>query len=108
MYSLGHGVKICYAETARWHRKATYQGEAEAQLNLSDMHCYGWGVKKAYVEAEYWYLKAANQRHTKVTELLTEATEILTWLLPCLIIAKGCAFSVPQHRASARLLGFGA
>ena len=50
------------AEAFNWYRKATEQGDADAQFNLGWLYENGWGVSKDYAEAVKWWQKAAEQR----------------------------------------------
>lgn len=61
MYGNGEGVKMDYAEAAKWWSKAAEQGHAEAQYWLGFMYECGSGVPKDESEAVKWYRKAAEQ-----------------------------------------------
>jgi TPR repeat protein len=61
MYGKGQGVPQDYAEAVRWYRKATDQGNADAEGNLGVMYDEGQGVPQDYAEAVRWCRKAADQ-----------------------------------------------
>ena len=48
-------------EAEKWYRKATEQGNRDAQFYLGIMYYLGHGVPPDYNEAVKWYRKAAEQ-----------------------------------------------
>ena len=44
-----------------WYRRAAEEGDAEAQLNMGNMHANGKGVVQDYGQAVKWYRRAAEQ-----------------------------------------------
>jgi hypothetical protein len=61
MYANGDGVTKDNVEAVKWYRKASDQGDAEAQSLLGLMYANGDGVTKDSVEAVKWYRKASGQ-----------------------------------------------
>jgi uncharacterized protein len=61
MITNGEGVKVDYALSAKWYRKAAEQRYAPSQSALGFMYDRGEGVLQDYAEAEKWYRKAAEQ-----------------------------------------------
>jgi len=60
----GIGVRMDYAEAAKWYRLAAEKGYAPAQFNLACCYRYGHGVVEDYFnQAKAWYLRAAEQGH---------------------------------------------
>jgi hypothetical protein len=57
MFAEGRGVAQSDVEAARWHRKATGQGNAQAKCYLETMFGQGRGVAQSNVEAARWYRK---------------------------------------------------
>ncbi len=55
MYEKGLGVPHDHAEAVKWFRKATEQGDADAQNNLGVMYGMGRGVPQDYVQAHMWF-----------------------------------------------------
>ena len=55
------GVAQDYREAVAWYRKATDQGNVDAQFNLGVMYANGRGVAQNNKEAVVWYRKAAEQ-----------------------------------------------
>ena len=49
------------AQAITWWRKASRQGNAQAQLNLGNIHLKGEGTDKDYKQAVIWYRLAADQ-----------------------------------------------
>jgi len=64
----GGGVAQNYKEAATWYRKATEQGQSDAQLSLGYLYYYGYGVPQNYKEASSWFRKAAEQGNAKAQE----------------------------------------
>ena len=54
-------VKKDYAQASQWYRKASDQGDADAQTNLGLLYTNGQGVAQDYAQAVQWYRKAADQ-----------------------------------------------
>ena len=74
-YESGEGVRLDFAEAAKWRRKAAEQGHAEAQFSLGMMYDIGLGVPKDYAEAAKWVRKAAEQGNADAKEWLEENAE---------------------------------
>ena len=67
IYYYGQGVPKDYVEAAKWLRKASEQGVAEAQCFLGIMYSDGRGVPQDYVQAHKW-LNLAASRMTDTTD----------------------------------------
>ena len=76
LYYNGYGVHQDYAEALRWFRKATEQGDADAQFNLGVMYDNGQGVRQDDAEAFRWFRKAAEQGHAEAQYNLGEMYHI--------------------------------
>ena len=62
LYIDGEGVPLDEAEATHWFRKVAEQGDASAQLYLSDMYADGrGGVPRDKVEEARWFRKAVEQ-----------------------------------------------
>lgn len=79
-------------EAVKWFRKASEQGDADAQKELGDMYRSGEGVTKDINEAAKWYHKSAEQGngdaqyilgslYSKGDGVLKDSTEALKWYL---------------------------
>ena len=60
MYARGTGVPKDYAEAAKWFRKASLAGDANATNLLGVLYAHGRGVPNDYIEALALYRKAAD------------------------------------------------
>ena len=69
-YYYGRGVRLDYAEAAKWYRKAAEQGNSDAQYSLGHMYQFGQGVRQNSRDAANWFLKAAAQGHAKARKRL--------------------------------------
>ena len=69
-YYYGRGVRLDYAEAAKWYRKAAEQGNSDAQYSLGHMYLFGLGVRQSSRDAANWFLKAAAQGHAKARKRL--------------------------------------
>ena len=78
MYHNGRGVPQDDAEAAKWFRKASEQGFAKAQYNLSFMYGNGLGVPQDIVLAHMWSSLAAAQGHKSAQENRDNAAELMT------------------------------
>ena len=61
LYRDGNGVSQDAQEAVEWYRKASEQGDAEAQYSLGLMYAEGQSVPQDYEEAVKWFRKAAEQ-----------------------------------------------
>ena len=77
-YYYGHGVRLDYAEAAKWYRKAAEQGSADAKYSLGHMYQFGQGVRQSSRDAANWLLKAAAQGHAKARKRLENIMPSLT------------------------------
>jgi hypothetical protein len=59
-----------YAQAVLWWRKASEQGNAEAQQYLGTMYHRGQGVPQDYAQAALWWRKAAEQGDAEAQEKL--------------------------------------
>jgi hypothetical protein len=57
----GEGVKVDYAEAARWYRLAADQGHTGAQIALGELYEAGQGVPQDSAQAVKWYRAAAEK-----------------------------------------------
>ena len=69
-YYYGRGVRLDYAEAAKWYRKAAEQGNSDAQYSLGHMYLFGLGVRQNSRDAASWFLKAAAQGNAKARKRL--------------------------------------
>ena len=69
-YYYGRGVRLDYAEAAKWYRKAAEQGNSDAQYSLGHMYLFGLGVRQNSRDAANWFLKAAAQGNAKARKRL--------------------------------------
>lgn len=69
-YYYGRGVRLDYAEAAKWYRKAAEQGNSDAQYSLGHMYLFGLGVRQSNRDAANWFLKAAAQGNAKARKRL--------------------------------------
>ena len=76
MFAHGFGVAKDEVAAVNWYRKATEQGNAQAQNNLGWMLANGFGVAKDEVAAVSWYRKAAEQGNNDAISRLKEWGEI--------------------------------
>ena len=79
----GDGVIQDEAESVRWYRQATEQGDAPSQLLVGVAYATGQGVGKDDAEAVKWFRKSAEQGYDEAqTELgFMYATDTLTHLI---------------------------
>ena len=61
MYDNAYGVSRDYIEAMKWYRKASDQGNSNAQENIGVMYENGDGVDKDLEQAVRWYKTAAAQ-----------------------------------------------
>ena len=62
-YENGCGVDKDEKQAVYWYRKATEQGDADAQCNLGVCYKRGRGIDQDAKQAAEWYRKAAEQNH---------------------------------------------
>ena len=77
-YYYGRGVRLDYAEAAKWYRKAAELGSADAEYSLVHMYQFGQGVRQSYRDAANWFQLAAAQGHAKARRRLESITPSLT------------------------------
>jgi TPR repeat protein len=78
MYADGQGVEKNSEAAAKWYRKASVHGVADAQLRLARQYQIGDGVPRDIETAYAWYSVAATLGNAKATVAMEASRELLS------------------------------
>jgi uncharacterized protein len=78
MYADGQGVEKNLETAAKWYRKASVQGVADAQLRLAGQYEIGGGVPRDIETAYAWYSVAATLGNAKAKAAMEESSKRLS------------------------------
>ena len=78
MYANGWGVPRDEAESNRWYRKATEQGDASAQSLVGSAYLFGRGAPKDFVQAYLWLNLAARSGDKSAAKVRDDLEGIMT------------------------------
>jgi TPR repeat protein len=78
MYADGQGVEKNSETAAKWYRKASVKGVADAQLRLAAQYQIGDGVPRDMETAYAWYSVAATLGSAKAKAALQESSKFLS------------------------------
>ncbi len=78
MYAAGQGVDKNLETAAKWYRKASELGVADAQYRLGKLYSTGDGVPRDMESAYGWYTVAAHLGNPKAITAIEQTTEQLS------------------------------
>ncbi|MDA0821567.1 MAG: tetratricopeptide repeat protein [Proteobacteria bacterium] len=78
MYADGQGVEKNSETAAKWYRKASVKGVADAQLRLAGQYQIGDGVPRDMEAAYAWYSVAATLGNAKAKVAMEESSKLLS------------------------------
>lgn len=78
MYAAGQGVEKDLEAAAKWYRKASEHGVADAQYRLGGLYQSGQGVPRDMEYAYSWYTVAAHLGNAKAITALDDSADRLS------------------------------